>query len=390
MTAPALEAIAGFAGTLRAAGFRVGVAEQQALVATALALPLAQAQRLRTLWRAVVCTGRDQWRRFPELFDAYWFPQRRRGSTRLRGEANRKRTLAQAVADLHQQMDEQAARRALAAGAGAAAADEPARADGTQGGASAAEPLERKPFSQWSEADLARLRELAERIAARLRRRLLRRRAPQSGGGRLDLRRTLRASLRTGGLPLAPAWRARRRERPRLFVLVDVSRSMELYAPLFLRVARAWVEVLRARAFVFHTRLAEVTELLARRSGRVQEKINAVTFGFGAGTRIGASLDDFAAVHARGALGRGAQVIVLSDGFDADPPDGLAAALARIKAKGARVVWLHPTRRLHLAAALAAAAPLVDEFHPAYNLESLERLALNLGAPAASPQGALP
>jgi uncharacterized protein with von Willebrand factor type A (vWA) domain len=102
-----------------------------------------------------------------------------------------------------------------------------------------------------------------------------------------------------------------------------------------------------------------------------------VTFGFGAGTRIGASLADFAAAHARGQLGRGATVMVLSDGFDADPPDGLAVAVARIKRSGARIVRLHPTQKLHL-----SAAPLVDNFFPAYSLESLERLAQSFGRPA--------
>ena len=381
---PALEAIAGFAGTLRDAGFRVGVREQQALVQTALALPLGESRRLRGLWRAVVCTGREQWRRYPELFDAYWYPRRRRGSTRMQGEPGRRRNLAQAVQQLRAELDAQAAAKLppLLSGATGATDEVPARADGAQGGASRAEPLHQRPFARWSEADLDRLHALAEQIAERLRHRLLRRCRPAAAGGRLDLRRTLRASLRTGGLPLQPAWRARRCERPRVFVLVDVSRSMELHAPLFLRVARALVQALRARAFVFHTRLAEIAELLRKCSGRVQEKIDAVTFGFGAGTRIGASLADFAAAHARGQLGRGATVMVLSDGFDADPPDGLAVAVARIKRSGARIVRLHPTQKLHLSAALAQAAPLVDNFFPAYSLESLERLAQSFGRPA--------
>ena len=80
---------------------------------------------------------------------------------------------------------------------------------------------------------------------------------------------------------------------------------METHAQLFLRIARAFVGVLDARVFVFHTRLAEVTPLLQRDSARVQEKINAVTAGFGGGTRIATSLADFHRVHAKGQLGRG-------------------------------------------------------------------------------------
>ena len=94
----------------------------------------------------------------------------------------------------------------------------------------------------------------------------------------------------------------RREEPPRLFILADVSRSMEAHAALFLRVARAFAIEAQARVFVFHTRLAEVTPLMQRDSATVQEKINAVTAGFGAGTRIAASLQDFARSHARAQL----------------------------------------------------------------------------------------
>ena len=98
-----------------------------------------------------------------------------------------------------------------------------------------------------------------------------------------------------------------------------------------------------ARVFVFHTRLAEITPLLQRDSASVQEKVNAVTAGFGGGTRIATSLDDFTRVHARAQLQRGSRVWVLSDGFDADEPHLLAEALARVRARGARISWFHPT-----------------------------------------------
>jgi uncharacterized protein len=98
-----------------------------------------------------------------------------------------------------------------------------------------------------------------------------------------------------------------------------------------------------ARVFVFHTRLAEVTPLLKGSSAAVQEKVNAVTAGFGGGTRIATALNDFSQTHARGQLRRGARVWVLSDGFDADPPDALADALAAVRGRGARITWFHPS-----------------------------------------------
>ncbi|MFT3817353.1 MAG: VWA domain-containing protein [Rubrivivax sp.] len=222
-----------------------------------------------------------------------------------------------------------------------------------------------------------------ERIAERLRRRLTRR-WHDAAGHRLDLRRTLRASLATGGLPLEPAWRRRRRDRPQLFLLVDVSRSMQTHAQLFLRIARALAGAASARVFVFHTRLAEVTPLLRSDSAAVQEKVNAVTAGFGGGTRIATSVDDFRKVHARaqlGRFGRSARVWLLSDGFDADEPEALAASLAALRAKGARIEWIHPTDAVPASAAIAevrACPGLVAGFHRLDSLRDLERLASEL------------
>jgi uncharacterized protein with von Willebrand factor type A (vWA) domain len=186
------------------------------------------------------------------------------------------------------------------------------------------------------------------------------------------VRRTLRASLKTGGLPLAPAWRRQRREKPQLFILVDVSRSMETHAQLFLRIARAFVLAVKARVFVFHTRLAEVTPLLQRDSATVQEKVNAVTAGFGGGTRIASSLADFHGVHARAALNRGARVWVLSDGFDADEPQRLAEELAAVRRRGARITWFHPGESRPASGAIQVALPMIDRF---VRLNSLRDLA---------------
>jgi uncharacterized protein with von Willebrand factor type A (vWA) domain len=174
-----------------------------------------------------------------------------------------------------------------------------------------------------------------------------------------------------------PAWRTRRRKAPRLFVLVDVSRSMETHAQFFLRVARAFVGAIGARVFVFHTRLAEVTPLLRGDSAAVQEKVAAVTAGFGGGTRIATSLADFRTVHARAQLGRDARVWILSDGFDADPPRELAGELQHLRARGARIAWLHPgaTPPASQAMAWVRAAHVLESTYRLDRMADLERLA---------------
>lgn len=370
-----LHAIAGFASHLREHGLVVGVAEQQAMVRAALAVPAGDGVRIEAGWRGIVCHDAASWRRYPELFAAYWYPERVKGSVRVENAARRRRDLREAVAALHESMDARAPAPAgdvdLSGGpAGAPQAD----AERAQGGASRTEALERRDFAKWLPQDLDRLERIVEAIAARFRQRLLRRRRRALRGERLDLRGTLRASLRTGGLPFTPVWLRRRRERPRVFILVDVSRSMEAYAQLFLRVARAFVGAVDARVFVFHTRLAEVTRLLARRPQRMAEKVNAVTAGFGGGTRIAESLRTFIDVHAGTGLSRAARIIILSDGFDSDPDEALRLQLARARRRGARVYWLHPTVQPPRSGAVRRAADLIDEFAPVHDLASLARV----------------
>jgi uncharacterized protein with von Willebrand factor type A (vWA) domain len=374
-----LEAIAGFAALLRDHGLKVGVAEQQAMVQAAIALPLQRSAHVGDAWRAIACHGARDWRLWPELFERYWQPHRLKGRVRVSGQTRPSRDLRQLVRQLHDTMGDAPPAERASAGSDTAldAAGEAAEAGQprAQGGASRSDPLHDRSLSQWLPQDLAQLEALAERIAQRLRKRLTRRWRDEPQGRRLDVRRTLRASLKTGGVPIAPAWRLPRREQPKLYILVDVSRSMETHAQLFLRIARAFVGAAQARVFVFHTRLAEVTPLLQRDSQTVQEKVNAVTAGFGGGTRIATSLADFHRVHARAQLGRGARVWVLSDGFDADPADMLAGELLQLRGRGARITWFHPTVQPPASAAVQGCRGLIDRFVALATLRDLAQAA---------------
>jgi uncharacterized protein with von Willebrand factor type A (vWA) domain len=372
-----LQAISGFAALLRDHGLKVGVAEQQAFVRAALLVPVARSKHLNDAWRAIACHDVRDWRQWPELFDRYWHPERLQGTVKVSGMTRPSRDLRQAVQALHDALGGSDPREgsSLADSALEAAGSDAGEASAprAQGGASRTDALHDRSLSQWLPQDLAQLETLAERIADRLRKRLTRRWQQQPQGRRLDVRRTLRNSLRTGGVPMAPAWSRVRRERPKLFILVDVSRSMQTHAQLFLRIARAFVGAAHARVFVFHTRLAEVTPLLQRNSGSVQEKVNAVTAGFGGGTRIATSVADFHRAHARSQLGRGARVWVLSDGFDADAPDQLAEELRQVRARGARITWFHPTVAVPASAAMQPCLPLIERFVPLSTLRDLAR-----------------
>ncbi len=376
------DSLAGFAALLRDHGLKVGVAEQHSMLKAAMLLAHPKASQISAAWRSIACHSAKDWRQWPELFDRYWLPHRTQGTVRVSGHSRPSRNLRDAVQALHQSMDEAASRPSAqspshpVASALEAALEHSAEATGApqaQGGATRTEALHDREFSQWLPQDLHGLQQIAERIATQLRKRLTRRWRAQNMGRKLDLRRTLRQSVSVGGLPICPAWRQQRRAQPRLFILVDVSRSMESYAQLFLRVARAFVQAAHARVFVFHTRLTEVTPLLQRDSGTVQEKVNAVTAGFGGGTRIATSMTDFVRVHARSQINRGSRVWVLSDGFDADPPDELAKSLGHILQRGAQITWFHPTRAVPASEAMltARAQCCIARFVPLATLKDL-------------------
>ena len=368
-----------FAHYLREHGFALGYAEVELMARAAAALPLSQWTRIEALWRGIAAGSHKQWLNYPELHHAFWFPHKVRGAVRSSGQTRRARSLPELVQQMHSEMGDTPpgeARPTLGMadqpGAGdAPASDAPQRA---QGGASRTDAFEERDFADWMLADMDRFETLVEAFRRRLRTRLLRRLQKHQDSGVIHLRRSLRGALATGGELVNLHHVRRRRRQPRVVALVDVSRSMEVHAQFFLRLTHAFVDVMDARAFVFHTRLAEVTPLMKRRSERVQDKINAVTFGFGGGTRIASCLHEALHQHLGRALGRGDLFMVFSDGFDTDAPEALAGVLAQVRARGARVCWLHPTVQVPQSAAMALAARHVTHFMPAHNLASLARL----------------
>jgi uncharacterized protein with von Willebrand factor type A (vWA) domain len=368
-----------FAAYLREHGFVVGYAEIALMAQAAAALPMGQWRRTEALWRAIASGSQKQWRKYPDLHQAFWFPERVKGSTRSSGLTRRGRTLPELVQQMHNEMastppGEARPTEGMADRPGTGEVEESNDPRRAQGGASRTAPLDQRDFADWMPADMDRFGPMVEALKRRMRSHLLRRLQSHRDSGAINVRRSLRAALATGGELVNLHHVQRQRRQPRVVVLVDVSRSMEMHAQFFLRLSRAFLEVMEARVFVFHTRLAEVTPLLKRRSERVQEKVNAVTFGFGGGTRIATCLHQALHQHLGRSLARGDLFMVLSDGFDTDEPESLAAVLAQVRARGARVCWLHPTVDVPESAAMALAAPFVTRFLPAHNLASLARL----------------
>ncbi|MEZ5584800.1 MAG: VWA domain-containing protein [Candidatus Competibacteraceae bacterium] len=222
------------------------------------------------------------------------------------------------------------------------------------------------------------MEQLAERLAKRLRKQLIRRHRVLNRGRMIHIRRTVRRNLAHGGLPLKLAYRERRRQFPRLVLLVDISHSMERYSRLLARFARALVLTFReAEAFVFHTRLYRVTDQFRQQDvetmRRQLDKLAPLWMG---GTRIADSLHSFNCQYARRLVNSRSIVIIMSDGFDSDSPESLERELRLLRTRAKRLLWLNPMLGREDYSpdegTMAVALPLLDLIAPAHSVASLE------------------
>jgi uncharacterized protein len=251
---------------------------------------------------------------------------------------------------------------------------------------SASEALRTKDFGTftWEEVQACKalLKELDWRIAPRK----TRRRRPTARGRQIDMRRVLRRNLRYGGEPIELTWReVRTRQRP-LVVLCDISGSMDRYSRILLQFVHTISNGLRdVEAFVFGTRLTRITRLLRERD--IDDAIGYVSkqvVDWSGGTRIGETLKDFNYTWGRRVLGRGAVVLLISDGWDRGDSQLLGREMGRLQRSCHRLVWLNPLLGGRdyqpLTQGMQAALPYVDDFLPVHNLLSLEQLGEKLAA----------
>lgn len=213
-----------------------------------------------------------------------------------------------------------------------------------------------------------------------------RRQVMAAAGRQIDLRRTLRQSLRHGGEALRLVHR-KRRVRPRpLVLLCDVSGSMERYSRMLVQFAYATLQRQqrttrqRVEVFLFATRLTRVTQPLRSRDiNSALRSAVAATRDWGGGTRLGDALRTFNYDWGRRVLGQGSQVLIISDGCERGDIDLFKRELDRLRRSCQRLIWLNPLLGASgyepRVRGMLAALPLVDQFLPAHNLASLEQLA---------------
>jgi len=357
------------AAGLRDRGVRVGVGELLAAHRALLAVDAADPAEARLALRAVLCARREDLVAFDAAFaEAFAAPAGEDPLAAL-GEVAR---------------EAMGGRARVAPGAPPAGERRPGDHDPLTPAPAAwsdVELLRARDFADLTEAEEAQARHLLERLARRGPTRTSRRlAASRRRAHRPDLRRTLRAALRHGGEPLERRWRAPTEQHRPLVLVCDVSGSMAPYARALLQYLHACVAARRrVEAFAFGTRLTRLTRELAGRDHEAAlQRACAAVVDWSGGTRIGAALAELNRTHGR-RLGRGAVVVVLSDGWDRGDPVELGAEMARLRRSAHRVIWLNPLAAhpawAPLTQGMRAALPHTDHLLAGNSIRSLEDLA---------------
>jgi len=246
------------------------------------------------------------------------------------------------------------------------------------------EVLQHKDFAQMTAAEIAAAKDAMKRLVLPLAEVRTRRLTPHPHGHLIDIRRTLRASMKGGGDFIDLRFVGPKTRPPPIVALLDISGSMSQYSRIFLHFLYALTDARkRVSTFLFGTRLTNVTRALRERDpDDALAACSAAVPDWSGGTRIASSLRSFNKLWARRVLTQGAIVLLITDGLERDADDSLAFEIDRLHRSCRRLVWLNPLLRFEgfeaRARGIKTMLPAVDEFRPIHNLESMAGLVASL------------
>jgi uncharacterized protein with von Willebrand factor type A (vWA) domain len=249
------------------------------------------------------------------------------------------------------------------------------------------EVLQKKDFAQMTAAEIAAAKDAIKRLVLSLDEVKTRRLAPHRHGHLVDIRRTLRSSLKAGGAVIDLKYLGPRSKAPPIVALLDISGSMSQYTRLFLHFLHAITDARkRVHTFLFGTRLTNVTRALRERDpDEALAACSASVLDWSGGTRIATSLAVFNKQWSRRVLTQGAVVLLFTDGLERDPDERLGFEIDRLHRSCRRLVWLNPLLRFSgfeaKARGIKVMLPHVDELRSIHNLESMHQLCLALSGP---------
>ena len=384
---PAL--VGSFSRRLRDAGAPI-TAERAARFAQALAL-VKPISRRRLYWtaRAVLVSDSAQVPAFDAVFAAVFGT--REPAPELEADDADTAPATELSATSRSRGEADVAGGALSAGPPASGEDQELRDAAVPMAASDEELLRSKRFDALAPGELAQLYGLMARLEVATPRRRTRRSKRDRRGERMDMRRTLRGSMRTAGDPIRLARRRRRVVPRRVVMLCDISGSMEPYARAYLQfLTCAAGSGPNAEAFVFATRLTRLTRALRSRSPeRAIQRAAAAAPDWSSGTRIGDALKAFNDHHGRRGMARGALVVILSDGWERGDPALVAREMERLSRLAYRIVWVNPrvgaSEFSPQAGGMAAALPHCDALVSGHSLEALDEVVEAIAAERGRP-----
>jgi uncharacterized protein with von Willebrand factor type A (vWA) domain len=372
--------LAAFLRTLRDNGFAVGLAEGQDAASLMASGYAAKPSLLRSALKHLFSARKSDWEKFDGLFDAFWLGKRVRSRSLTIGAA--KAANSPSMKSLQEVNTERGgSQSAIDQVPSAGDAPEGRAGEGRIEGASRADNLAEVDFRKLADPEqVALAHDAAARLAKAMRTRLTRRDLARRRGYRLDLRRTIHRNISHGGVPIALVRRQRKDKPLRLVVLLDASGSMSLYTSVFLRFIHGVLDEFRqAEAFLFHTRLAYVSDAMKEKdAARALDRLSLLAQGAGGGTRIGDSLKTFNRWHAARVIHSRTCVMIVSDGYETGDAALLGREMAALARRCRRIVWLNPMMAWDgyapVAAGIRAALPHVDLYAPANTLQSLTAL----------------
>lgn len=378
-----------FTRLLRRTGLPLGPGEAIAALEALTEVDLGDRRQVHAALRAVMVHRREHFEIFDQAFQLFW-----------RDPEAAAHAAAMALMEANKTPQEKAppvSRRLAEAMRGEKPkppkpAEEPPQRDMTFS-VSERERLQSMDFEAMSAEQIAEAKREIAKLALPLDEQRTRRFRPDPLGPLVDLRATVRQSLRSGGEILDLSRRRRVTRPPPLVVLCDISGSMSRYAQILLHFMHAVANDRdRVHTFLFGTRLTNITRQLRHRDPEVAfETIAHIVPDWSGGTRIGESLALFNRLWGRRVLGQGAVVLLITDGLDREGAAGLAEATERLRGSCRRLIWLNPLLRFAgfqpKSQGIRAMLPHVDEFRPVHSLNSLRELVATLSDRRAAHRG---
>ncbi|QWG12428.1 VWA domain-containing protein [Bradyrhizobium sediminis] len=371
--------LAAFLRTLRDNGFAIGLHEGRDAAALMAAGYAEKPGLLRSAFKHLFSARKSDWEKFDGLFDAFWLGRRVKSRSVTMGSA--KAADSPSLKSLRDNKSQPAGGEAATDQIPGGDAPEDRAGEGRMEGASVASNLAEIDFRKMADPEqIEQAHAVAARLAKSMRTRLTRRDLARRRGYRLDLRRTIHGNISHGGVPISLVKR-RRKEKPlRLVMLLDASGSMSMYTGVFLRFIHGVLDEFReAEAFLFHTRLAHVSDAMKEKDpARALDRLSIMAQGAGGGTMIGESLQTFNRWHAARVIHSRTCVMIVSDGYETGDAALLGREMAALARRCRRIVWLNPMMAWEgyapEAAGIKAALPHVDLYAPAHTLKSLTEL----------------